>query len=237
MMPLSSNLCLTLKTFRHKLADFKLELAGETLALCPEKAVFWPSERTLLVSDAHFGKVAHFRKNGLAIPGTAALDNFNVLQQICLRHEVEKILFLGDLFHSTENLDVELLARWRNSNPHIALQLVVGNHDIIKPALLQEFGIHILGHELLMAPFYFTHKPANEIPEGYYNLCGHIHPGVKLRLKSVEYLKLPVFYFSERVGILPAFGVFTGLHPVQAKAGDKLYAVAENSIIELGAIV
>ena len=217
------------------MADFSVTIAGEQLILCPEKAIYWPKHKILLISDAHFGKVAHFRKNGLAIPGTAAIGNFFVLQQICNRFEVDQILFLGDLFHSSENLDMELLARWRNTNTHIAMQLVIGNHDIINPTVLEQFGIVIIGHTLCKAPFYFTHKPADDCPKGLYNLCGHIHPGVKLRLKSVEYLKLPVFYFSKQGGILPAFGVFTGLHPIQAKEGDKVYAVAENNIIDLSA--
>ena len=35
-----------------------IQVAGETLLLLPEKAVYWPDQRMLIVADIHFGKAA-----------------------------------------------------------------------------------------------------------------------------------------------------------------------------------
>lgn len=213
--------------------DTAIHIAGEELLLCPEKAIFWPRHQLLLVSDAHLGKVAHFRKNGMAIPAQAALSNFELLKNLCARLPIFQIIFLGDLFHSVENIDLELFAQWHRAHSHIALKLVVGNHDIIQRQKLEQSGLEIVGHIHSMSPFVLSHKPLDTSPSGHYNLCGHIHPGIKMRLKSINYVKLPVFYFSHKVGILPAFGEFTGLHTIEPQEGDQVYAIAQHQIIQV----
>ena len=55
----------------------EIDCAGERLVLLPEKAVFWPSEKTLIVADLHLGKTAAFRAAGIGVPElttTADLD-------------------------------------------------------------------------------------------------------------------------------------------------------------------
>lgn len=33
--------------------------------------------------------------------------------------------------------------------------------------------------------------------------------------------------------VLPAFGAFTGMHPVRAQAGERLYAIADDAVVAL----
>ena len=46
-----------------------LTLAGETVWLHGDRALFYPEEGALLVADTHFGKGAFLRRQGLALPG------------------------------------------------------------------------------------------------------------------------------------------------------------------------
>ena len=41
-----------------------IELAGSTLWLLAEKAVYWPEQQALLIADIHFGKAAAYRRLG-----------------------------------------------------------------------------------------------------------------------------------------------------------------------------
>jgi hypothetical protein len=45
-------------------------------------------------------------------------------------------------------------------------------------------------------------------------------------------LRLPCFFFEERGGILPAFGDFTGLFTLKAKAQNKVYLIVEGKVID-----
>lgn len=49
-----------------------LTLAGETVWLHGDRALFYPEEGALLVADTHFGKGAFLRRRGLAVPGARA---------------------------------------------------------------------------------------------------------------------------------------------------------------------
>ena len=80
----------------------KVEIAGESLILTPERAAFWPARQSLLVADAHFGKSASFRARGVPVPESTTQGTLAVLDALLSRHEVRRIVFLGDFLHSRE---------------------------------------------------------------------------------------------------------------------------------------
>jgi metallophosphoesterase superfamily enzyme len=82
-----------------------------------------------------------------------------------------------------------------------------------------------------LGPFSLSHEPL-PTTQGY-NLCGHIHPGVILRGRGRQRLRLPCFYLDHAQGILPAFGAFTGLYVLSAKDGGRVYAVTDASILDV----
>jgi metallophosphoesterase superfamily enzyme len=51
--------------------------------------------------------------------------------------------------------------------------------------------------------------------------------------RTTERLRLPCFHFGAGVGVLPAFGAFTGMHAVRARTGDRVYVVAGDRVREL----
>jgi metallophosphoesterase superfamily enzyme len=83
----------------------------------------------------------------------------------------------------------------------------------------------------LDGPFALQHHP--EEPSRGYALAGHIHPAVQLSGGGRQRLRLPCFWFGRRVGVLPAFGGFTGSALVTPKAGDRVFVVAENEVIQV----
>jgi hypothetical protein len=46
-------------------------------------------------------------------------------------------------------------------------------------------------------------------------------------------LSFSCFYFGKKQGLLPAFGVFTGLGEVQCLEGDRVFVVAEDAVLEV----
>jgi metallophosphoesterase superfamily enzyme len=49
-------------------APFYHKLQQNNFWLSPERMVYWEEEKALIVSDLHFGKTGHFRKEGIAVP-------------------------------------------------------------------------------------------------------------------------------------------------------------------------
>jgi metallophosphoesterase superfamily enzyme len=78
----------------------KVEISGELFELLPNKAMFWPKMKALLIADLHLGKINHFRKSGIALPSKANDRNIEMLVELIHQVRPDRVLCLGDLFHS-----------------------------------------------------------------------------------------------------------------------------------------
>jgi len=209
-----------------------IEIFDERIELFPQKALFWRNRSILLLADLHLGKINHFRKSGIAVPHKANDHNLEKLMELIGLTKPQRIILLGDLFHSHYNPEWEVFGELVKHFSHISFELVLGNHDIMSDHQYARKGIHV--HDALtIGPFLLTHHPLEEIPEHVYNISGHIHPGVNLRGKGRQSITLPCFYFGTRQAYLPAFGSFTGLARIAPKKEDKVYVVADDKILSV----
>ncbi len=210
----------------------EIMLAGETLLLHPLRAVYWPRLQALLLCDLHIGKAGHFRRGGLPVPRPVNEANEERLRFLLIEWQPARVLFLGDLFHSRHNNEWADFCQLTEQFADIQFELVPGNHDILQQKYYTEARLQLHPEVLDIGPFRLSHHPLLEAPAaGRYNLSGHLHPGVRLRGKGRQRLRLPCFYFGAWQGVLPAFGQFTGLADVQPRAGDQIYVIANDEII------
>lgn len=204
-----------------------IEINNQEFTLHQSGAIYWKQKKILLLSDVHFGKIAHFRKYGIGIPKDAVFENFAQLNTVLDLFEVEKIIFLGDLFHSKINNEWNLFALWIKEQTQTII-LVEGNHDIIDKQNYSNLNIEIYS-ELLIDNFLLTHHPTEK--EGLFNFCGHIHPGIKLKGFGRQFLSLSCFFKKPNQLIFPAFGEFTGNHYLVPNENDEVYAITKEEII------
>ena len=207
----------------------EIEIRNNKFILHPSGSIFWDAQNILLISDVHLGKIAHFRKNGLAIPESAILENFVRLDEVVALFNPKRIIFLGDLFHSQINNEWHFFVDWVNSIG-AEIILVEGNHDIIAKQHYSDLDI-IIYPKLVIDDFLLTHHPTES--ENYFNFCGHIHPGIKLKDLGRQALKLACFFNKENQMILPAFGEFTGNYFLKPQESDRVYAIANDKIIKV----
>lgn len=184
----------------------------------------------LLIADLHFGKIEHFRKNGIALPPSAARRDITKLSMLIAKSPAKKIIFMGDLFHSDYNDAWPAFKEMIGGYPDRVFHLIVGNHDILHSEL---YGGMVISYEMEVNDIVLTHEPLDVIIDGKYNLCGHIHPGVRLRGRGMQSVRVPCFYFGKNTGILPSFGTFTGTHVLKPMKGDKVFVVQDDEVIEV----
>ncbi|WP_345950492.1 ligase-associated DNA damage response endonuclease PdeM [Mucilaginibacter sp. PAMB04274] len=214
-------------------AGLNFNILEQDLLLLPERAIYWQQQKALIVADVHLGKSGHFRKAGIAVPSQVGHEDLKCLTKLIHLHQPKKIWFLGDLFHSSMNGDWHDFAQWRQQYPAIIMQLVIGNHDIIKEQHYHDIDIST-HQELQVGPFLMLHHPQDNQclnQHEHYVFCGHIHPGVKLSGKGRQSVTLPCFAFSDRQAILPSFGKFTGKVAVKHHETDKVFGILENKVI------
>lgn len=205
---------------------------GETLTLDKERAIYWPAQELLIISDLHIGKPAHFRKHGIQVPSTIGDQDLTRLKMLIELYQPKKVLITGDLFHNKLNSDITLFSRWRSEFTNVQFLLIKGNHDRLLTKDYDELGIEVYEKELIFRPFRFIHdRPV--IEDEYYAISGHIHPGVTIYGKARQRLSLPCFYFGASYAVLPAFSAFTGLSIMKPEQGDRFYAVTPSRIVEI----
>ncbi len=205
------------------------------LWLSPERCVYWEEQKTLIVSDLHFGKTGHFRKSGIAVPQHLYKNDLQRLVHQLQFFQPDNLVVVGDMFHSAANLELEWFRRWRDDFADLSIQLVKGNHDILDNSWYREASLTVHEQDLQMAPFFFTHDIAlhTTMPAAHYVFSGHIHPGVLVHGGGRQTLRLPCFYFGRQHAVLPAFSHFTGTYLVEPKEKESVFAIVENKILQL----
>lgn len=220
---------------------------GLTVWLHPSGVAFLPEHATLLVADMHLGKAASFRRLGVPVPAGSTATTLQALGDALASlggTPVQHLVFLGDLLHAARGRSPALsqvveqaLTAWRGKCPGLRVHLVRGNHDRAAGDPPSEWAIELQTEPWLMGPWALCHEP--QPVTGAYTLAGHWHPCIGLRGGARERLRLPCFWFGDTahhaVGVLPAFGDFTGMHPIQRRLGDRVWAVADEAVREVSA--
>jgi len=205
---------------------------GLELTLLPEKAVWIESLRVLLLADLHFGKASHFRKAGIPIPEQVHDLDYSRLEKLLRKYTPTHTYFLGDLFHSSWNEQWEDLLSFLGPFQGSTFHLVLGNHDILPSWHYQDSRLQVHPKSVILESLLLSHKPTVP-PLGMLNVCGHIHPGILLKGKAKQRVRLPCFHYSEDILVLPSFGNFTGLFLINGKKTDSIWGITEDRVIRI----
>ncbi len=209
-------------------------ILGNTFLLSASRCIFWEEERILIMSDLHLGKTGHFRKSGIAIPQAVFKEDMQRLVTQLQIFKPRQVIIIGDMFHSHDNKEHEFFLKWRQDFADIPIHLVKGNHDILKEAWYAKAGITINKCELAIGAFMFVHDFNDcAIPDKGYIFSGHIHPGVTVRGAGRQSLHFPCFYFGKEYAVLPAFSKFTGTYTIEPKAGESVFALVEQTLVQI----
>lgn len=182
----------------------------------------------MLVSDVHIGKGDTFRRFGLPMPDADLAADLQRLTHIVHSHRATRLLVLGDWVHAAAGLNdtvVAMVAAWRNALD-AEVELVPGNHDKHAPPEVWRMRVRPDGHT--EGAFRFAHVPGAHA--GAYTWAGHLHPAVlsgRRRLTD----RFPCFWLGERVGVLPAFGAFTGGAVVRPDPGDRRFVITADGLV------
>ena len=213
-----------------KKSSFKFCWEDTLLEMLPSRALFLPQTKELLISDIHLGKAEYFQQNGIPLTNNSDENNFARIKKIVKKYSPEKLIILGDLFHSKYSIDknlqkkVEDLPELLKTN----VQLIQGNHDV---------GCNIQNIKIFdvrkTKNIIFSHEPIDLADNKTLNICGHYHPKLYLKNKG-DKLSLRCFAMDKNRNtlFLPAFGDLTGGYPCK-KSFKKWAIVSEEEIIEI----
>ena len=210
--------------------SFSIIWGDSLLEMLPSRALYLPQTNEILICDIHLGKGEYFQQNGIPLTNNSDEKNLLRIKNIVKKYNPNKLIILGDLFHSkyslTDSLKMKLELLYETLN--IKIELIIGNHDIgckVKNIKFLDYKIS--------SNFIFSHEPIGKFENNLLNICGHYHPKVILR-NSKDKLSFKCFAMDEENNIfyIPAFGDLTGGYP--CKDSFKKWAIiSEKEIIEI----
>jgi uncharacterized protein len=214
--------------------SLRTTLAGVTVELLADRALYLPDSATLILADVHWGKAASFRAHGVPVPSGTTQAGLDRLTTVLQRTAARTLIVLGDLIHARNGMPdavVAALGAWRAEHRDMAITLVRGNHDYRAGDPPAALDIECVDAPLVVGPFALHHHPTEDT-RGYV-LAGHIHPLVRLRARGRDKLTLPCFAFGTTGGLLPAFGEFTGGAVVEQRNYERMFVIADDAVVPL----
>lgn len=209
----------------------KIVLHNEDVEITAERTLWFKRKRTLFLSDVHLGKATHFRKAGMYISGKTGFKDLDRIAYQLRHYMPKRVVFLGDLFHSEYNQEWEAFIDLRHHFKEIEFILVEGNHDIMDLKFYERAGVKVVAEGYVEDGWEWRHHPS-EKPDGF-QICGHVHPGVRIRGKGRQTLTLPCFVYEPNRFIFPAFGRLTGKVRYDGQTRSRYFAIVGSEILEV----
>ena len=192
-------------------------LAQARLTALPSGALWWASERLLVVGDLHLGRSERTaRLGGALLPPYETRHTLERLEAEVAETRPAILVLLGDSFDDTEaalELSEEALERINLLAAGRRLVWIAGNHDPGHLSLPGE-NVHAYRHQSLT----FRHIAE---PNGRAEVSAHFHPKARLTLRG-QRISRPCFLVDDNRVILPAFGTYTGGLDISHPAFDDL---------------
>ncbi|MGJ8633584.1 MAG: ligase-associated DNA damage response endonuclease PdeM [Luteolibacter sp.] len=208
------------------------DLAGHPIQLLPDSSLLILADKKYLVAaDIHLGKSATFRAHGLPIPEGDSEKDLTRLLSLVSEHSPDHLVIAGDLFHAASGFTIDLVTRFTSfiQEIEIPFTLVKGNHDKKIKYLPSEIA---QPNHLDIADIRIIHDP-RDTSRDHFNICGHIHPVIRIPDGKKTCLRLPCFHLRENILTLPSFGTFTGGQPASPTRQDRFFVTHMGNVIEV----
>ena len=174
------------------------------------KGAFLPECETLLVADLHFEKGSYLQAiGGAPLPTYDTPETLSRLQALIDIFRPRNVAALGDSFHDVkagDRIAKDDLAALNDLVRGVErFTWILGNHDPVIPSgLIGDREDHVE-----CGSFLLTHHPTAPLHSGGVNVCGHLHPKVRIPTRRSK-VSAPCWAVSRERIIMPSFGTYTG---------------------------
>ena len=222
-----------LKPERLGLSDFAdqpVSICGKALRAHMSGALYWPSERALIVSDLHLEKGSYYAVRGQMLPPYDTRESLRRLAEVIDAYDVETVIALGDSFHDSQAearidpSDRETLKIVQDACDWI---WITGNHDA---RISDVFGGTVLP-ELTVEGLTLRHEPGCGAIT--HEIAGHLHPAARLVMNGTA-IRRPCLVGNGLRLVMPAFGTFAGGLNILDQASEPPFGADGMAVWMLG---
>ncbi|MBU2583654.1 MAG: ligase-associated DNA damage response endonuclease PdeM [Alphaproteobacteria bacterium] len=213
---------LQLKPERLGHNDFReqnVAVCGKSFIADVSGALYWPSEKALIVTDLHLEKGSSFAAKGQLLPPYDTRETLIQLAKVIDRFGAKTVIALGDSFHdrdAAERMPEPERERLRIMQEACEWIWVTGNHD---PEIADRMGGYVVG-DIKVEGITLRHEPRGAWTT--HEIAGHLHPAAKI-VREGYALRRPCFIGNGLRLVMPAFGAYAGGLNVLDEAFEPLF--------------
>ena len=210
-------------------ANVDVDVGGQRMQAWSERALFWPAQSRLILSDLHLGKADTFRRHGVALPSGGTGLDLQRLSALIERTSAREVWILGDFLHgAVVPAWRQQWQAWRQSHRTLGISVLTGNHDsaLHSAQLSGELEVNLLGPAVDEQGLAFRHAPTKVA--SLHVLCGHVHPVTRLPGLAGRW---PMFLLGQNTTVLPAFSTFSGGFAVRLQPTDRFIACVATEVV------
>lgn len=115
------------------------------------------------------GDEVKIRKIKISDSSTEKMNEFMIKKWNDTVNSGDLVIHLGDFYLGSKTERIKFRERLNGT-----IVLILGSHDGSKWRIAKD-GFIVSPKELIMGDLIFTHKPMEEVPDGKWNVHGHIH--------------------------------------------------------------
>lgn len=207
--------------FKNNRSECDIIFAQKELTLHSSGVIYWPAEKTLILSDLHLEKGSYYAALGLPIPIYDTLYTLEAMQYLLDIYRPQRVICLGDNIH-----DPAAIWRMQKENYQLLYDLcervnewywIIGNHDShgMDFPIFKNFRVAEL---FCLQEIIFSHLP---LTTSFPQIIGHFHPKYTTIIHAQK-ITGKCFISNDRILVMPSFGIFTGGLDISAEAFKKL---------------
>ena len=215
-----------------KIKGRKIKVQGLDTYLLPERAAYLPEHNLLIIADWYLGKgrvtTASENKENLLS------HELNKLQDLLKAYNIEKVLFLGNLFHDPKWAEYEPFQAFIAGFSNVEFIWVASNDAADQYETLSDnkYKLQIREQYVVDKVFFFSQEQDNFAQEGFQVVASQ-SPGYIIQGKAGQNYRMPCFLHEEDMLVLPAFGQFTDMNLIEKVKGTKIYAILANYVMAI----
>ena len=172
-----------------------------TVQLLPQRALFWPAQRAVVIADAHIGRpLPQQQRTALLLQSL-----LNRLSQLIITTAATQCIVLGDLFHMRKHYladAIDPFVAWRQQHPTLDMLLVRGNHERAMGDPPLRCGLQCVNPGYVRDDITLLHEPRQQ--PGF-AMCAHLHPNMLVPSERTAMVAVACFIWHPNYVVLPAF--------------------------------
>lgn len=212
--------------------DKQIKVNNTLIHLLPERAIFLPTYKTLVISDWHLNKLednTQYESTG----DESIKEEIQSLEQLVEEYEVRRLVLLGGMFHPDWEKDWTLFYDFAEYHKELEVISIRKGKPLLDeeaqaPENFMSCEDFLLEGKIHFAPDDVEHTEKSKL----YIMGGHL-PGCIVSGNGGQVYRMACFKVDGNKIFMPSFGAWTQLNIIEKEKSSAFYPILGDHIVSI----